>query len=70
MVDTTTDFISKEYLLQSISKMPDQISLDALMDEIIFLYKVEIAMKKSKKGEGITIEAFREKVRTTWTKSK
>jgi len=69
MVDSATDFISKEHLLQSINKMPEQISLDALLDEIIFLYKVEIALKKSQKGEGITVEVFREKVQT-WARSK
>jgi len=69
MVDTATDFISRDNLLQSISKMPDRISIDALMDEIIFLYKVEAALKKSQKGEGIPVEAFREKVRS-WAKSK
>ena len=69
MVDTTTDFISKEVVLNSISKMPEQIPIDELLDEIIFLYKVEVALKKSKKGEGVTLEEFQKKVQT-WTKSK
>lgn len=59
--------VSKEAVLQSISKMPDQIPLETLLDEIIYLYKVQAALLRSENGEGITIEAFRQKV-GTWVK--
>lgn len=62
-----TDFVSKEAVLNSLSKMPDQIPLDALLDEIIYLFKVESSLRKSQKGEGISIEEFRQKVKT-WAK--
>jgi len=62
-----TDFVSKEAVLNSLSKMPDQIPLDALLDEIIYLFKVESSLRKSQKGEGISIAAFRQKVKT-WGK--
>jgi hypothetical protein len=69
MQATQTDFISKSAVLNSLSKMPDRIQIDILLDEIIYLYKVEIALQKSQKGEGISIESFREKT-LTWAKSK
>jgi hypothetical protein len=69
MESTQTDFISKSAVLNSLSKMPDRIQIDILLDEIIYLYKVETALLKSQRGEGISIEKFREKT-LSWTKSK
>ena len=62
-----TDVVSKESVLNSINRMPDQIPIDLLLDEIIYLFKVESALRKSQKGEGISIEEFRQKVKT-WAK--
>ncbi len=59
-----TDYISREAVLNAINQMPDRIPIDALLDEIIYLYKVEIALQKSKQGEGISLETFREKVKS------
>lgn len=66
-MNAATDVISKEAVLNSLNKMPDQIPIDALLDEIIYLFKVESSLRKSQKGEGITIEEFRQKVKT-WAK--
>ena len=63
-MDIATDYISKEAVLKSLSTMPDQIPIDRLLEEIIFIYKVEMAMRKSQNGEGISIESFRQKVQT------
>jgi len=51
-------------VLNAINQMPDRIPIDALLDEIIYLYKVEISLQKSSKGEGISLEDFREKVKS------
>lgn len=59
-----TDVVSKEAILNALSKMPDQIPVDTLLDEIIYLFKVESALRKSQKGAGMTIEEFRQKVKT------
>lgn len=66
-MNAATDVVSKEAVLNSLNKMPDQIPIDVLLDEIIYLFKVESALRKSEKGEGITIEEFRHKVKT-WAK--
>lgn len=69
MMPSATDFISKETVLDAISQMPNRIPIDALLDEIIYLYKVEISLQKSNKGEGVSLEDFREKVKS-WPVSK
>jgi hypothetical protein len=48
--------------------MPEHIQIDVLLDEIIYLYKVETSLQKSQRGEGISIESFREKAKS-WIKS-
>jgi hypothetical protein len=69
-MDTTkTDLISKSAVINSLSKMPEFIQIDVLLDEIIYLYKVETSLQKSQRGEGISIESFREKAKS-WIKSK
>lgn len=66
-MNAATAVVSKEAVLQSLSRMPDQIPLEVLPDEIIYLYKVQSALLRSENGEGITMEAFRQKV-MTWSK--
>jgi hypothetical protein len=68
-MNITTDYVSKEAVMNSLSKMPDQIPIDALLDEIMYLYKVQAALKKAQRGEGITIEEFKQKVQA-WAKPK
>ena len=68
-MNIATDYVSKEAVMNSLSKMPDEIPIDALLDEIMYLYKVQVALKKAQRGEGITIEEFRQKVQT-WAKPK
>ncbi len=61
------EFISKEAILKIVSEMPDKISLDDLIDELIFIYKIEIGLEQSRKGEGTSIEDFRNEIKT-WEK--
>ena len=69
IMPSATDYISREAVLNAINQMPDRIPIDALLDEIIYLYKVEISLQRSSKGEGISLEDFREKVKS-WPASK
>lgn len=64
-----TGYISREAVLNAINQMPARIPIDVLLDEIIYLYKVEISLQKSNKGEGVSLEDFREKVKS-WPVSK
>lgn len=63
------DYVSKEAVLIAIQEMPDRIPIDELFDKIIYLYKIEVGLAQSKRGEGISIEEFREKIKT-WRKEK
>lgn len=64
MDTVNTGFVSKTAVLNALNHLPEMIPLDVLFDEIIYLYKVEVALKQSQQGHGITLEAFREKTQT------
>ena len=58
------DSVSKEAVLIAIQDMPDRIPIDELFDKIIYLYKIEIGLAQSRRGEVISMEEFREKIKT------
>ena len=60
----TQDYVSKEFVLESIRKMPDKIRVDELIDEILYLYKIEIGLAQSEGGKVVTLEDMRKKVET------
>lgn len=66
-MDATANYISKESVLNALHNMPDLIPIDVLLDEIIYLYKVQAALLKSQHEKGATIDEFRQKVQT-WVK--
>ncbi|MFT4664135.1 MAG: hypothetical protein ACI8YQ_003441 [Polaribacter sp.] len=43
--------LTKEQLLKYIGKLPDQFSIDELMDKILFLHKVEMGLEQSKNDQ-------------------
>ena len=43
--------ITKESLLKYIGELPDQFSIDELMDKILFLHKVEVGLEQSKNDQ-------------------
>lgn len=43
--------ITKENLLKYIGELPDQFSIDELMDKILFLHKIEIGLEQSKNDQ-------------------
>ncbi len=40
--------ITKEQLLKYIGELPEQFSIDELMDKILFLHKIEMGLEQSK----------------------
>ncbi len=43
--------ITKDQVINSLKEMPDQFSIDELMDKLILLQKIEAGLEQSKKGE-------------------
>ncbi|CAD5282971.1 MULTISPECIES: hypothetical protein [unclassified Imperialibacter] len=43
--------ITKDQVIISLKDMPDQFSIDELMDKLILLQKIEAGLAQSKKGE-------------------
>jgi predicted transcriptional regulator len=43
--------ITKDKVIESLKSLPDQFSLDELMDKLIFIQKVENGLAQSEKGE-------------------
>nr|MBC7614411.1 hypothetical protein [Pseudopedobacter sp.] len=48
--------ISKTQLIRTIEEMPDQFSLDDLLDRILLLQKIEIGITQSDKNETYSTE--------------
>lgn len=43
--------LTKEQLLKYIGELPDQFSIDELMDKILFLHKIEMGLEQSKNNQ-------------------
>ena len=43
--------LTKEQLLKYIGELPDQFSIDELMDKILFLHKIEVGLEQSKNDQ-------------------
>ena len=63
------EVVSKQAVLKAINSMPEQIPVDALIDEIMYLYKIEIGLAQSQAGKVISLEDFKQKMKT-WGKEK
>jgi hypothetical protein len=59
--------ITKKQLKETIEKLPEEFSLEELMDKLILLDKIERAEKESETGETIT-EADLDKELEKWFK--
>ena len=50
--------LTKTQVINSLKEMPEEFSIDELMDKLILLQKIEVGLLQSKKGETYsTIEA-------------
>lgn len=66
---TVQEVVSKQAILKAVNSMPEQIPVDALIDEIMYLYKIEIGLVQSREGRVIPLEEVKQKVKT-WGKEK
>ena len=66
---TVQEVVSKQAILKAVNSMPEQIPVDALIDEIMYLYKIEIGLAQSREGRVIPLEEVKQKVKT-WGKEK
>jgi len=48
--------LTKEKVKQSIEKLPDSFTIDELIDQLIFIQKIEDGIKQSETGEVISNE--------------
>jgi hypothetical protein len=54
--------ITKKELLQTIDDLPDEFSLDDLLDRFIVLQKIEIGLEQSQLGKTYSTEQAKEKL--------
>ncbi len=43
--------ITKDQVINSLKELPDEFSIDELMDKLILLQKIEIGLEQSNQGE-------------------
>ena len=59
--------LTKEKLLKYIGELPDQFSIDELMDKILFLHKIEMGLVQSKNNQIIPNEEVKDRFKK-WLK--
>ena len=45
------NMLNREKIIETLKKMPDQVSLDEVFDRIILLDKIETGLEQSEKGQ-------------------
>jgi len=53
--------LTRENVIDYIKQLPEQFSLDELMEKLLFIYKIETAMEQSKEGQVTPHEKIKEK---------
>jgi hypothetical protein len=59
--------ITKEKVLQTLKEMPDQFSIDDLMDKLILINKIEMGIDQVSKGETFSSEEAKKMIKE-WSK--
>ena len=59
--------VTKDQVIKSLKDMPDQFSIDELMDKLILLQKIEIGLEQLKKGEVYSTQEAKEMLKQ-WSK--
>lgn len=54
--------ISKKSVIQGLEQLPDQFSVDDLLDRLLLIEKVETGLKQSKNKETVSTEEARKKL--------
>lgn len=55
--------ITREKALEAIKNMPEEFSIDDLMDKLLLLNKIEIGLEQAKKGETYSSEEDKKMIR-------
>jgi hypothetical protein len=58
ILEKATFMIKKKHLKETFEKLPEEVSLEDLIDKLILLDKIERAEKESERGETITEDAL------------
>ena len=53
--------LTRATVLEHIQQLPEQFSIDDLMEKIFFLYKLELALEQSKNGKVKSHQEIKEK---------
>ena len=48
--------MTKSKIIETLNTLPDEISIDDLLDKLVFINKVENGLKQSERGESISTE--------------
>ena len=59
--------LTKDKVIQSINKLPDSFTIDELIDQLIFIEKVEEGLEQSKEGKVLSNEDVKEIIEK-WSK--
>lgn len=59
--------ITKEKVLETLKTMPNEFSIDDLMDKLILLNKVQVGMGQAKKGDSYTSDQAKKLIKE-WSK--
>ncbi len=59
--------LTKDKLRQSINRLPETFTIDELIDQLIFIEKVEEGMEQSKEGKVLSNEDVKEIIKK-WSK--
>ena len=59
--------VTREKVLEAVKNMPQEFSIDDLMDKLILLNKIEIGLDQSKNGETYTAEEAKKMIKE-WSK--
>jgi predicted transcriptional regulator len=59
--------LTKEMVLSSVAELPDQFSIDDLVERLITIEKIEIGLEQVKKGMLLTQEEVKDKIKS-WRK--
>jgi len=54
--------LTKEQIIATIDNMPDNVTIDELIDKLIFINKVQTGLEQSEKGNVVTTEEAKQKL--------
>ncbi len=59
--------VTKERVLESLKDLPDEFSIDELVERLIFIQQVENGLAQAERGEVLTTEEMKAKL-SRWSK--